>query len=42
MGAITAAVAEGSITPGEGEAIEATDFDRRLTLLEGGGDAGDC
>jgi uncharacterized protein DUF5681 len=47
MDAITSAVAEGNITPGEGvvlarlmeafiRAIEATDFDRRLTLLEGG------
>jgi hypothetical protein len=45
MAAITAAVAEGAITPGEGaevakvvdayvRAIEASDFDRRLTALE--------
>jgi len=45
MTAITAAVAEGAITPGEGaevakvvdalvRAIEASDFDRRLTALE--------
>jgi hypothetical protein len=45
MAAITAAVADGAITPGEGaevakvvdalvRAIEASDFDRRLTALE--------
>ena len=45
MAAITAAVAEGAITPGEGaevakvvdayvRALEASDFDRRLTALE--------
>ena len=47
MGIITSAVAEGRIAPGEAvevgklieiflRAIEATDFDRRLSLLEAG------
>lgn len=51
MGAVAAAAAQGAVTPGEAaefaqiveifvRAIEATDFERRLRMLEAGGAAG--